>query len=756
MSKEVQCPVCQKKYAVGHEMTGKRVRCRQCANVFTVPAPDAPVASEVEGFEAEVAAAAAPPTSFLDAAAQFENALGRDEKPKLRPSTRFKFPWAAQLDDFLPGTLVGVGFLWVIYETFHSPIGPIWAGLIRLAVVYGLYAGLVVPLTLMGIRKIALKLGYALPPQPAFRTAAVYALPVTLGYVTWVALEHPMSFAIGALLGLIFAAGAFWFLFRVDPQKELVPSFSVATGTFVGSLVACGLIMWVLNMVLYGSMKSSQAIYAVHVSPIGPTYAWNTEPPPLPHLNSRSDADSDNSTSPSQNPVQQARSPKPPVGDDNGQTRLPMPSNLQSSPGNPRTTDAAVASSSVKVSHDPVVVPQTPASQPSPSNNEHRTGSNTVFDIPNDDAPNTPRPAAPETASQAGESKLIADLKSRQLPFVRDVRQPPDIGQFDELVYPATTSSWFAVVRHKDANQDAVELRNANTFERSATVLFPREGNVPPGSRRYALSPDGQHMVEPATFPKPCFQVWSFKDQRVTRRIDMSEETGMPELIGFIDNDHFLIQSLLRASKVLQVRDVKSGLAQRTIPIATYAHTPGNGELTPDGKYFAIATRTHGQAELLLYDLAHVNVNPKSMVITGLGERWPVEPVGIAFSRDGSRVAAMFSNQGEAYVISWNIADRRVLTDQLCPGIAPRGGDADCGRTFEYIGNNALLVGGATIIDPATGRLLANLTDSPLKNQHFEDGNYCHLQYPDQGHSRLAVVELDPARLDAYSKHPTP
>ena len=51
MSIVFSCDSCQQNYRVGDEMAGKRVRCKKCSAVMTVPSP-APVAAEAEPFAA--------------------------------------------------------------------------------------------------------------------------------------------------------------------------------------------------------------------------------------------------------------------------------------------------------------------------------------------------------------------------------------------------------------------------------------------------------------------------------------------------------------------------------------------------------------------------------------------------------------------------------------------------------------------------------------------------------------------------------
>jgi hypothetical protein len=763
MANEVACPVCQKKYTVGPEMAGRKVRCRQCANVFTVAGAHVAAMADPppEQQEDNTTPPVPPPPSIFDAQAQFEQALNRDiQQPKLRPSTKFKFPWAAQLDDWLPTALIVVGVVWSAFETFRSDIGPVWAKLLRLVVIFGLYAGVVIPITMIGIRKMSMKLAYALPPMTAWRAAATYTLPALLGYLTWVALVHPASFAIGCLLGLIFAAGAFWFLFRVDPQKELVPSFGVATGSFVGSLICCGIIMWVLNMVLFGVMKSNHTADTVKISPIGPSFAWNVETPIPQRRATGSDSDSSDDTQTTPQVVRQDAQTSNPARGSSAPSKANPPANdpLANNASEPakQSEPVAVTAASEKIAPSTASPTTLPALPPISSDKTSASTSKTVFDGINDEASNTPHSVTPDPVVKSDDTKFVADLKSRQLPFVRDVSSPRDLDTFDELVYPATTSSFMAVVTHKDQSQDAVELRNAATFERLAIVLFPRENNNDLGPRRYALSPDGQYMVRPASFPRPMFQVWSFKEQRVVSRAYLGDGNSSPLLLGFIDNEHYLTQCLVQSANYLQVRETRTGLVIHSTQLPPYNRSPGNSQISSDGKMFALATRMGGQAQVLLFDPMHPTIKPRICRIAGLSDKFAVDPVGIAFSQDSSRLAAMFASQGEAYVVAWN-RDGSIITDQVCPGIAPPQQDSTSdlcgGRVFDWVGNNVWLIGGTSFVDPLSGKLMVNLVSMPVKGEHCVDRDTWQLEYPTgQGKDRLAVVQLDATKLAPYAK----
>jgi hypothetical protein len=765
---EVECPTCHKKYAIGPEMAGKRVRCRQCANLFEVPFAepepeliaddDAPSAMEPEPT------AAAPAVFDFGApvvAAQFEEAFTSNPiEETYRPNTRFKFPWAAQLDEWLPIALVTICATWVVYQTFRSEtVGPLWAGLLRLTVVFGLYLLVVVPGVIYGVRRASAKLRFALPPAPGWRAAAVFALPLAMAYVFWVITGSFGMFIVGCLIGLCFAAGGFYLLFRLRPA-EMGLSYAAASGGFTGAIGISIVLMIVLNFLLNAAMKSANAAGNVPGSPLGPSFAWTV--PPAPQPSSEQNDPKEKEPAPRS---QLASSTQPPVAGRNVEPVNPP----KDSAGSASTSNADNARTAIprRLGTDPENIGQpvnstlvaakdgnsksgpTPASAIAGGERvaSKQPGAGTVFDLPPDMIESQPQPAAPQHV-EAGTAAWLKTLQSKALPFVKEAQTAAEIGLVNDVVYPCTASSWIAVIHHKDAQQDQIDVMDAQTFAPAGSASMARESTGNPACRQYALSPDGLLLARPARFPKVGFPVWSLKEQRILSIISPLETPRPSDLIGFADNDHLICITARGQQEFLEIYSVKSGKRMSSSPFPIgYAHTPGNGELSPDGKYFVIAARSNArEADLFLYGLA--NPSPKKLPISSLDARWVVQPSGIAFSSDGSRVAALFAQHGEGFITAWNLKGPAKEITQLCPTIpAQLTREALAGgRLFDWIGNNAWLVGGDAVIDAGNGRLLGNLSDESVRSQHMV-GDDLQLLFNSGKAMRVASIRLDPTKL---------
>src|SRR5438094_1353525 len=129
----VECNSCGKQYNAPDSMAGKRVKCKQCGEVFQIPAEGGPgisvddqlsalAALEKSYHEGEAASASVHAEVYKPPAPGYASGEG-DEfplSPKVfgRPNTRFKYPFAAEVDQYLPAMLVIGGLAAVTATAF--------------------------------------------------------------------------------------------------------------------------------------------------------------------------------------------------------------------------------------------------------------------------------------------------------------------------------------------------------------------------------------------------------------------------------------------------------------------------------------------------------------------------------------------------------------------------------------------------------------------------------------------------------------
>jgi hypothetical protein len=266
-------------------MAGKKIRCRNCNDVFVAevtaqqPAP-APVGKGAEpaqqldssNMTGTRQAMIVPPSPEKD---PYElNNL----KPKLRPSLPQQFPGSVIIEAWLPLALCLVAAIWSVSETFgQNETGKAWVALLRVGVVAGLYLLFVAPVTFATVKKNFRELYRLLPPSPRLRTASTFAMPACFGYVFWTSFGSVASLITGIIMGLVFMAAVFWLVMHLDAQ-EAATAYAWACGAFlITTGISAGIIVGT-NALLNQWMITGHVV-AFKESPLGAGLAWTAPEP---------------------------------------------------------------------------------------------------------------------------------------------------------------------------------------------------------------------------------------------------------------------------------------------------------------------------------------------------------------------------------------------------------------------------------------------------------------------------------------------
>lgn len=753
MVTDVACPVCQKHYSATPDMIGKRVRCRNCATVFPVIPQDEgslePVG--VSAAEEEESAPAAPPPPPLDGnlESEFESAIGGEEgRSPLRPNIKLKFPWAAELDRFLPAALIIIAVVWMCSQTFGSPdLNPLWTGFLRVGVVLALYACLILPVVLFAASRIALKLKYELPPSTAWRAAAVFSLPLMLGYVFWSISAGPSGFVLGCILGLAISAAAFWLLFRLQP-REIAPSFAAVGGSFLGAVLVSIGIMALLNVFINSGMISSHAAHDLRSSPLGPGFAWNVRPDNSPGRPSQ-DSSAQTASSinaPSSSSASSTTNPSADVAADGHPSKV---NGEKVAPGNDSSAVAESANNvpAVKVTSlaSPIATGSDSSNLPpetTPATISTNSSGSKVFDLPSDTVDN----------SSQGDDAWLTAIRAKAVPFIASLQPARGIGPCDAIVFPATRSGCVAVVHHKEDWRDLIQILDSHGQPIGPDVDLAREASGISNGREYALSPDGQMLARPVHFPRPGFAVCLMQSQRTLPISPDCDSSTVPQLVGFCGNDKLVFEYSRNREDFIAVWSIRDSRSVMLLSVPRHAYTPGNCEISPDGQQVALAAQVDGKAALKLYSLV-ADRAPQDLVIKDLDPHWIVQPAGIAFSPDSSNLAILFVEHDEGFITSWNLKDKASPpNEQLCTAI-PAQVTRNCnsgGRVLDWIGNRTWLIGGDAVIDVNTGRLLGRIGDSAVRSQRA-DGNQVKILYSLNRVIHVAELEFDQAKLNSTS-----
>ena len=217
MSIPVQCEHCFKKYNAPDSMAGKKIKCRNCGKVFSVPGGEQDEL-DLSALQAEEAAAGGGGDDVMSgssmgsvAGASHRSGAGmagqrigsdpskgiahkrartgdagdipiasdaHDDGPPRRKSIPFDFPGAAVLDNLAPIVLIVLGLGWLALMAFNSnDTGVPWVGMLRMGLYVLLYIALAFPLCYAAVKWAAKASRFALPPSPALRAFGAFAVP---------------------------------------------------------------------------------------------------------------------------------------------------------------------------------------------------------------------------------------------------------------------------------------------------------------------------------------------------------------------------------------------------------------------------------------------------------------------------------------------------------------------------------------------------------------------------------------------------
>jgi hypothetical protein len=304
MSITATCTSCGKSFQAPDTFAGKRVKCKVCGTAFTVqgtPPPPPPVDPEIEAMEK---------LESSDSSSSSSSAQGRrgskigprmETRMPANPSAgefefdapaelssranvlRFRYPGALVVDQWLPLTLIVVGFVWLGFTVDQADAKNIlWIDFLRFFVPSLLYLALVFPITLALIRKAGRDVRFRMPPSPGLRCFATYLPAFVLGTgLWWVGNGAFSSFLLGGLFGLVLSSAILWLLFRLRETEIGLAAANGAAGFIISSAIAIGILLG-LNTVTRMAVVQSKTEASVPASPFGPGLAWIAPLPPPP------------------------------------------------------------------------------------------------------------------------------------------------------------------------------------------------------------------------------------------------------------------------------------------------------------------------------------------------------------------------------------------------------------------------------------------------------------------------------------------
>jgi hypothetical protein len=745
----IQCEHCHKKYNAPDSMAGKKIKCRNCGKVVSIPklddeGPDVNLLAGLEGstgadVDSDMLTGSSAQGSRIGAgigsrrigadpskgiahkrsrsgdASELAVAEDVDRGPPLRPSLPFDFPGAPVLDNLAPVVLIVLGLGWLALMAVNSNDTRVgWVGMMRLGLYSLLYVALAFPICYTSLKWASRQHRFMMPPTPRLRAFGAFAVPFAMAFAFWLSSQNVVMLILGMILGALIAGAAVWFLFRIQPY-EMGAALGGATGAYAASVIGSYLILLGINLGFAALMRNADT-NDLDRSPVAPGFAWDV---PVKH------------------PDDKPRKPKT-----TDRIMIAAPTTEQSPDS---TTKPAVATTEKSPDNEAQKAPGTDNAATNANTqiamNVNPGGNNAVTTTTK---PSTTKPI--ETAPPAPASPFVAQVT------------PGNIGEYSQIVYPAMPSNFMAVVRSSaDGTEDKVELWTLSPLEKKGEKKLRREKETFGG---YALSPSGEVIARVSSWPKLAIQVHSFAKEQgsdVVKEFPFDSPTpimragagagvgAVPALpaagahamnnvkiriLGFGANDNLVVHwstgMLDYNVEVLRTKGPAAGnpsIARFTID--KWEVSSGNPSINPKGTHLAVATFANNQGGIDIYDLAQSRGAIKSFIVDV--QPW-AKPAGMSWSPSGQNVAAFWDDgQGRCLLVDFKmVGDPKKPAHSYPYEVAPYPPltyqNYGPGRTLDWLPDgNSWLMFGQYVIDVETGKNLGDLGLPQPKSQHILD-----------------------------------
>lgn len=732
---EVSCPDCHKTYTADDKMIGKKIRCRQCTQVFVVQLPDGSSAGSTMGRGASRVMAAAqgsgspvmtrpaPPRAAAAAAIPLRKPAA--DPFGLRPSEPQPFPASIALEAWIPLGLCAASTVWVVTETFSdNRSGAAWAPIVRILAFAAVFFLLAVPAALFAAKKTFKQKRWAMPPSALYRTIATFILPATLAYI-FSMLSGIVGFVLGSLVGLAVVAIVFWLLFRLDAQ-ETANAYAIVGGTYFGASAIGAVLLALLAMGINRGMAGAKPPTDLKENPLGPQFVWTPPAPSVVPARITTPDDSAPST-PEQitpSPLPQPVAPSSPAGSP-AQTAVTNTTNGNSEPDPSKSTSA----------DDEI--------DPSRSKLFGGSGPGTEGD------------------------PFVKSIQDAKLPWVRWVFRPSDQGIYEQSLSPLTPSTVVALFRLPGIGGRTVECcRLTPTYRGLGALPLGDEGaDSTATTGRYAIAEDGSALLRLTNSATPKVEVLAFRGAGGSVSLSLPPEfpkssdavPATPELLGALPGRRFIVRWTSGDQSDLQVYDFQSTTGKPRMNIKLgQSDWPNVFGVSPDGNSFAIAEREAEHTYIVSRSLTTTTSPPKLFDTAGSQDKTQRDIAGIAFSADGSRLAALTEHGTDGLVKSWLVEGEHQLAEGTCkvPSADEMLGQIK-GRSFDWVTDSKWLIHGRSVLDAATGAPFGTLTDQIVTAQQMADDHTAYLSYLGiDGHPHIAVVKFNPAAFNSSGSKP--
>ncbi len=762
MAIETQCEHCGFTYISKDEMAGKKVRCRNCGQIFAIRAPamddpggtsagqipsdpgDEPFAdlSQIEPsaespynpnrlgetrrmpvvtkFESNMEGGVGSAKSFMERTGDAEafDLAGPQPGELRRPSLPFSFPYAGDLDTWLPRLVPLLMLFWFFNTIWNwrpdpetADTYPTWSGLIPIGLLLALLLVVWTPIFSGAMGRVAAAMNFCLPPKRGIRALCLASVPFGLGGVFWLAGESTVTMGIGLFIGAAITVPGAWFFYRLRENEiahaavAMVLATAISAGITVGAFAGGN---YVLNQILNSTDKGDLFTQ----SPMGPNLPWEAAP---------------------------AKASAPVA------TKTPTP------PPPPTTKIVLAPEGSVARTEDQPPTTSAPEEpQPDEQPGAQQPAAADGGGILKEEAPETPNvdtlPAATPPAASASQEQR--NVIKPDHPIFASGHYLPVQQAITDVIYPIGESNFFAVVSPTDDPEiQEVSLYTVQPFARVAQARFASTVQ----ESGYALSPDGKLLVRVTHFGDAAsLQVFDFAQNRVTVNQPMGDRGSEPRLRGFLSNTTILMEwRSSQAGEPYTLRSLDLGnLRWQVYALSNERHAETIVAMPDMRSVVAVGVDADSTVTLRFWEPDRRDDRRNRMTRVMLMEfrgEFSLSPTGIAVRPDGQRIAVTYGDNRQLQLLVCERDDRRgPVLNHIFPAL-PQRADSRGKRPqnrLTWLPGGDVVVYGQFCIDTVTGEVLGDIDIGPIMQQQLVSDEILHLVISTQQGPRVLQVQL--------------
>lgn len=711
----VVCDQCGKAYAADESLAGRRIRCRGCGHIVTVPRNDAAddgpnmdaLADLERSFSGDAAATHADASPAFPGS-QVPHMQGTDEAIGLagenienagRANLRFNFAGAKELDMALPWLLTGGAGFWLLVQAARTaPKDAGWSAFTGSLFWLAAYTLIIWPLVFIALRAAGRSVGFQLPRTARWRTFACYVPAIVLTATMWmVGLGPVKSILIGTLGGLIVATFSVYVLFRLQAE-EVAATAGYGAGGYIFGLIIAVLALVGLNR-LGSAIVESTGSTAVPASPLGPGFAWAKGDPNRIEASARervrvSRAETVDPTTVAPPPVAPGRTGPPEV--------------------TPKLMGEASSAASVAFAAG---LPTGP-----------------VIDT----GPQVPRPKSP----------LVADFSPASI-----FRKP-----VDRYVYSITDSPFIATMQRVGDNLEFLVWDSRNWTAVNAKPISVRGTQ---GLEDFTISPDGTKLARTSTFLQREVEIYDVANPNA-KPITVPLDSAAAMLAGFLPGDRLLVTADASGGTKIDIFDLvrRRNARQQPLQLPAPEGTDKSLNLTGGAKFAAVICRDdRGKPAIRFFAMgAERSVSSHSAGITSLPQDWPTAPAGFAVSTDSDKpeetyAAVLYEHMGGAILQAYRQSSESKAGEYIDRNARlPRRPPEYTGPALRWIGsgkNRYVLVYGKAVVDLLAGEFIGEIDAEGVTDLRVIDPQNLLLMSKSDRHPIPVRVKLNLERTGA-------